>query len=285
MSVYRRKGKDGRETKVFYYDFIRDGRRFSGSTGETSRRKAELAEKRIREQCSARRDETSIDGAFKAFWDEKGQHYAEPATVFWRMEMLQDLLESILKSDGLPPNLAEVRTRHLVQYKQQRRAMPNRRKKLPEPATINREIQLLRTIMRHAIRIWEAEIALPAFGSVLMDEPEGVVVEVPAEVHAAIKAQLRPDFHDVLDFLILVGNRTGNVLQRGSRILSPEMVDLENRELTFWLKSKKPGGRRLVLPITEPMLVLLANNLGHHPDAVFTYIAKTTRAGRIRGQR
>lgn len=286
MSIYRRKDKSGQETsKVYYYDFVRHGRRFSGCTGETSKRKAALVEARIRANASMPRDETSIDGAFKIFWEEKGQYYEGEDTVWWRLSALQDNLEEILADENLPTNLQEIRTRHLVQYAERRRHQPTRRNKLPSASTINREIQLLRTIMRYAVNVWEKPLHLPSFAAALGEEPEGVVAETTLDEQAAIKRHLRDDYHDVLDFLILAGVRAGNAIMRKSRVLTADMVDLENREITIWLKSKKPGGRRLVLPITDPMLVILANNLGRHPDAVFTYVAKATRDGRIRGQR
>ncbi|WP_018181657.1 tyrosine-type recombinase/integrase [Kaistia granuli] len=50
-------------------------------------------------------------------------------------------------------------------------------------------------------------------------------------------------------------------------------------------KSKRPGGRAVRIPITRAMKILLANELGRHPDAVFTYEAARTEDDRIREQR
>lgn len=286
MSVFRKKNDQGKDrSPVYYYDFRFNGRRFSGSTGETTKRKAELAEKRIREDVKTPRDDTSIDGAFQRWWEEKGEKQARSDTIEWRLSLLQDNLEEILADEGKPLNLAHITTDHLAQYVTLRSKQPNRRKQLPSPSTINREIQLLRMVMRRALNVWEKDIRLPNFGDVLNEERDELVVEIGHDTYKAIQAGMRKDYHDVMDFLVLAGNRAGNVLVNQSRLLKPEDVDFENMEVAFHVKSKKPGGRRVVLPITEPMLVILANNIDNHPDAVFTFVAKKTWKGRIRGQR
>lgn len=288
MPVYRKKDAQGKDrSPEFYYDFQWRGRRFSGPTGETNRRKAELVEKRKRLEAKTPRDDTSIDGAFERWWEEKGQSQARSDTIFWRLSLLQDNLEEILASEGKPLTLSSITTNHLAQYVQARRMQPNRRKKLPSPSTINREIQVLRMVMRRAVDVWEKDFRLPRFGEVLNEEPEERVVEISEDTYAALQAKMREDFHDVMDFLVLAANRAGNVLVNQSRMLKPEDVDFDNREVTFYVKSKKPGGRRVVLPLTQPMLVILANNLNNHSDAVFTYVARRTDKdkGRIRGHR
>lgn len=288
MSVFRRKDKTGKEiSRVYYYDFQWNGTRFSGSTGETSKREALAHEKLQRERAKTPKDDTSIDGAFQRWWEEKGENLARSDTIFWRLSLLQDTLEGLLAQSGVPLNLSEVTTNHLAQYAQIRSRQPNRRKKLPSPTTINREIQLLRMVMRRAVLVWEKDFRLPNFGQVLNEEPEERVVEITEDIYDQLQAKMRSDFHDVMDFLLLASNRAGNVLVNQSRLLRPEDVDFDRREITFHVKSKKPGGRRVVIPITQPMLVILANNLSNHPDAVFTYVAKRTdkAKGRIRGQR
>jgi len=62
-------------------------------------------------------------------------------------------------------------------------------------------------------------------------------------------------------------------------------VDLKARVVRWRVKSRKPGGRLVELPLSTRMVAILANNLGHHPDAIFTYEAKATRDGRLRGHR
>jgi len=286
MAVYKRSGEKSKsKSSYYYYDFRWNGRRFSGCTYETSKSKAERVEQRVRERVKTPQDDTTIDGAFLRWWEEKGEQQSESSTIMWRLSLLQDNLEELLSQDRLPLHLSAVTTNHLAKYVRVRTRQPNRRNKLPSPATINREIQLLRSVMRYAVNVWGKQIALPSFGAVLQEEPEERIVEISQSEMTLLKQNMRGDYHDVLDFLVLAGNRAGNVLVNQSRLLKPQDVDFENFEVTFYIKSKKSGGRRLVLPLTEPMIVLLANNIGNHPDAVFTYIAQRTRGEKVRGKR
>lgn len=285
MSVFRRTEKNGKQSEFYSYDFVRGGRRFSGTTEFTTKREAKRYVDKLKADASKPQQYDSINDAFGAYWDEKAKHSSDANTIFWRMELLQDNISVILKAERLPADVGQIRTRHLTRYVELRRKQPNRRKELPAPGTINREMQLLRTIMRRVLNVWECDIRLPDFGSALLDEPDAIVREIPPLVLDEIKSVLRDDYHDALDFLVLAGNRAGNIMSRNSKVLAPDDVDLENRELTFFVKSRKPGGRRIVVPITTPMLVILSRNLGMHDDAVFTYVARASRNGRIRGQR
>lgn len=181
--------------------------------------------------------------------------------------------------------------RHLAEYSTRRRCEPNRRGTLPAPATINREIQVLRRIMRYAAEVWEAQIVLPKFGRVLAAEPDARSRGLPDVVVSALRAALREDFRDAFDWLVLVGARAGNALAtEAGRWLAPDDVDLAAGIVRWRVKSKKPGGREVELPLTEAMTVILANNLGHHPGAVFTYTARKTWEHRggvriVRGRR
>jgi len=128
---------------------------------------------------------------------------------------------------------------------------------------------------------------MPNWSAVLLEEPEEHVVDVPPTLQTAIENRMRPDFVPVLRFLIMVGQRTGSVLVSpdGHGPLRPEQVDFDARVITFVGKSKKPGGKRHRVPMSREVMLLVANEIGKHPDAVFTYVAQTTRNGMVRGQR
>ncbi|GAB5376053.1 MAG: hypothetical protein AcusKO_25150 [Acuticoccus sp.] len=58
-----------------------------------------------------------------------------------------------------------------------------------------------------------------------------------------------------------------------------------NGTVSWRVKSKQPGGRNFELPLTPAMVALLERNMGASDEAVFTYVAKKTSRGRIRGER
>ena len=90
--------------------------------------------------------------------------------------------------------------------------------------------------------------------------------------------------HDALpiliEFALMTGVRLGN-----ARMLTWSHIDYDTRKVSFRLKSKKPGGRHHVVPISKAMLALLAEQRGHHPIYVFTYECKRSRGKRRKGER
>lgn len=76
MSVYKRKGKD-----TYSYDFVIRGQRFSGDTGETTKRaaerfetaKREAAKLEVADQASLYGPTLTFDLAAHRWWEEVGQ--------------------------------------------------------------------------------------------------------------------------------------------------------------------------------------------------------------------
>jgi integrase len=287
VSVYRPRKKDGSfATPFWHYDFQRNGRRFHGSTGKTTERAAREIERLRISEADRGLDETTIDGAFARFWREVGQHDRDSDTTFERLERLQDDIGRILGGRGRPTAMAAIDEDVLARYVAGRRVATTRQGKPLKPATINREVQLLRRVMRRATRVWKAILDLPDWSTALLEEPEEHVVDVPPAVEAAILANLREDFRPVVRFLVMTGLRVGSVVAgAGYGPLRPDQVDFDTGLITVRMKSKKPEGRTLRLPITQAMKVLLANEIGRHPAAVFTYAARAARGGRRRAAR
>lgn len=281
MSVYKPKG-----SPFYHYDFQRGGHRFYGSTSTASRREAEAIERVEKAKAEAenhtrkRTDPTTIEAAFDRFWLEKGQHDAKSETTTQRMEKLQIGLTTLLQERNRRAILGEIDTEVIAAYVSRRRGTKSRAGRLLSNASVNRELQVLRRILRRAARVWRMPILLPAWEELFLPEADERVVDLSRDMEAKILAKLRPDFIPAAEFLIMSGLRAGNALP-----LHPSCVDFEQRLITVQQKSRKPGGKTHVIPITTRMMVLLANAIGHDENAVFTYVAKRERAGRVRGQR
>lgn len=289
MSVYKPK-----KSPFYHYDFQLAGRRFSGSTGTASKPKARAVEearrREARREIEAARaiDRTEINHVWARWWSEKGQHDKDAETTFYRMERLQDGLARALAERGRRPVVGAIDDEVIAEYVARRRGEPivRRRKdgsvtsRLRSAADVNREVQLLRRILRRAALVWKLPLTLPHWGDLLLAEADERIVTMGPEREEALLAAMRADFRPAARFLILSGLRRGNVLP-----LPPEAVDFEQDVIVLRMKSRKPGGRLHVLPITRAMKILLANELGRHPAAVFTYVAQATRGGRRRGER
>jgi integrase len=205
------------------------------------------------------------------------------------MEKLQDGLDEILRASNKFDALGSITENELAQYVAQRRLDKTPQGKIIAPATVNREIQLLRRIMRRAVVVWKHTLALPDWKTVLLSEPEEHVVNIGRDLEQKIIERMRPDFRPAMRFLVMSGLRAGSVLLprdgQGRGPLRPEHVDFDTGMIIVSSKSKRPGGKVMRIPITRAMKILLANELGNHADAVFTYEAARTEDGRIRGQR
>lgn len=280
MSVYKPKG-----SPYYHYDFQQSNRRFHGSTGCATRREAETVERLKRKEVAtlptpAHGDQMTIAQGWARFWEEKGQHDAKPDTTFARMEVLQDGVTTALKQAGRDARLTEIDADVIASFVARRRGVIGRNKKLLANASVNRELQILRRILRRAARVWKIPVHLPAWDELMLPEADERVVDISQATEGAILAQMRPDFRAAARWLILSGLRAGNALP-----FDPACIDFAMGIITVRQKSTRPGGKMHVLPITTPMAVLLGNEIGHLPNAVFTYVAQRTRAGRVRGQR
>ena len=104
--------------------------------------------------------------------------------------------------------------------------------------------------------------------------------ELRSGEEARLFQHLRQDMHPLVRFGLLSGVRWMNAAR-----LTWAQVDFENREIVFRTKSKRPGGEVHTLPITQAILVLLAEQRGNHPIYVFTYVCKRSRGQRRKGER
>jgi len=281
MSVYKPKS-----SPYFQYDFQRAGVRFHGSTGCTTRREAEAFERIEKKKAAEAKTEAtrpqqpSITVAWLRFWEEKGQYDAKSDTTFARMEVLQDGLSQELRDRSRPAAITEIDADAIASYIAKRRGVKGRNKKLLSNATINRELQILRRIMRRAQRVWKMPVHLPAWDELMLPERDERVIDLSRAVEQDIIGRMRPDFQSAAKWLILCGLRAGNALP-----FAPDQVDFAMGIITIMQKSRRPGGKRHILPITPAMEALLKGEMGKVPGAVFTYVARRTRDGRIRGQR
>jgi integrase len=156
-----------------------------------------------------------------------------------------------------------------------------RRRAAVSESSVNRETQLLKRVFRRADTIWKVDIGdMPIWKEHSLIEPEGRTRELTTEEEVKLFGTLRPDFRPLIEFALMTGVRLGN-----ARMLTWSHIDYDTRKVSFRLKSKKPGGRHHVVPISKAMLALLAEQRGHHPIYVFTYECKRSRGKRRKGER
>ncbi len=287
MSVYKRPGAE-----TWSFDFKLRGRRFSGSTGATTRREAERAESREREAARASLKEEraaasapmTFEVAASRYWTEVGQHHAGGGddNTLWSLDWLKQhvgpkrLLAEI--DDKLVAGIVAIRRGESVRSGQNRKKdTPAKPARLVSNATVNRSvIEPLRKILNRARRTWKERVPDIAWRDHVLREPRERVREMKDEEEARLFATLRADYQPIIRFAILTGLRLGEIWR-----LRWEDVDWGGRQITVHGK----GSKVATIPLAPDVRELLWPLRGHHPDAVFTYEVARSRDGRVRGER
>ena len=247
MSVYRPAGE-----RLYRYDFQLRSRRFYGPTGCATKKAAEAVERQIKAEARARLNQPSdtLDAIAGRWWDEKGRHRKDQKDVEYR-------LERILFALGPNKRAIELRQRDVAAYVATRRVQPIKGAVLTDritaPATINRELDVMRAAWRYAIKCgmdlpgidWSAErLAEP-------ETRERVATEAEED---AIFQHLRPDYAPFFAAILETGWRWG---MASSLRWSDDRGDVIQRE--------GKGGRMIRTPVTRFLRALIEEQLQGAP--------------------
>ena len=270
--------RPGRPT--LYCNFSVRGVRFRGSLETDDEEIAEQLAAEIRAEAlhgaSGKKAEIPLTKALARYWIEQGQ-YAATADDIARYG------RTLIAGLGAATPLSGIDTNALTAFVASRRV---RRARDPDTgamvlvdranASINREVEHLRTVMRRA-HDWGFAIGEPKWARILLDEPEHVQTVLSAEQEDRFFAELRTDFPPLVEFALTSGLRLENCIR-----LVWRQIDWDAKTITFRVKSRRPGRKLLVLPLTQTLAAILsteqARNRGAAPDdVVFTYICARNR--------
>ncbi|MDW9814979.1 tyrosine-type recombinase/integrase [Sinorhizobium meliloti] len=278
MSVYKRKGKD-----TYSYDFVVRGQRFSGDTGETTKRaaerfetaKREAAKLEVADQAALYGQTLTFDLAAHRWWEEVGQHHKNFETTLGVLDWLK-------RHIGAKTPLEKVTDSVVARLVAKRRGdyvKGNPKRGFVSPATVNRTCtQPLREIITRAKRVWKVAVADVDFGKHMLKEPQERVREASLGEESAILGQLERGYDAAVEFAFLSGCRRMEILG-----LEWPHVDFFSRRFTVTGK----GGKSRTLPMSDAIHALLWGEKDHHPVKVFTFEAKRTlkSTGKVRGKR
>jgi len=283
MSVYRPKG-----SPFYHFDFRFEGDRFHGSTRESERRKAEAVEAAERDKARtaarAARGATNslkLDDVADRYWLEVGQHHAGSGDTKSGLARLLEFfgphrLLSEIGDDDVAQLVAWRRSHRVT-----RRTKKPRAKDAPPPppisnATVNRSTtEVLKKLFTRA-KAWGVRFERePNWKLHWLPEPQERVRELVGDEAGRLEAATRDDYAAFFAFARASGLRLNECLLKWSEI------DWGARRI------RKPGkgGKLVTVPITRAIREILWPLQGHHPVHVFTYVAASTRPGRIRDQR
>ncbi len=260
MSVHRRAG-----SPWYWYDFTVQGHRFRGSCetddrelaeGIAAARRAEL----LRQAVTGQRPDLTLDAAFGRYWMEVARHQSSGYDT-------RKAAERLLARLGKGLLLRQLTDDRLADYVAWRRGQTARRRRRPvSNATVNRDIELLRRLLRRAQDLWKVAVEMPAWAKHLLPEADERNVTLGADKVEAFFAALRPDYHELFRAALSSGVRLGNLIR-----LHPDQVRWQEGFVVLKVKSRKPGGREVRVPIAGELAAVLQGTVGRHPEHVFTY--------------
>ncbi len=287
MSVYQKKG-----SPFWYYDFQVGGERFSGSTGKKDEGKAQEHADRLKKQ---RRAELDARNALLRVTGRTSVKKREPIKVGAAMDRYfnevvsgkpcevetETQLARLASHFGQETWLHDVDSDKVAAFATWRKGQTARRKKTKvTPATVNRDLELLRRVINRARKTWKRETGDDIdWREILLEEPEGRVRELAATEETSLTriiTTMRPELLPPFLFSIFTGLRQAAVVN-----LTWHQVDFSEAVVRVRLKSRKPGGRILSVPLSAPALALLTQQKGKHATAVFTYTCRKKRGDRL----
>jgi integrase len=265
MSIYQR-------GKIWHFDFAIKGKRFRGSTLTSDKTAAHRIVAKLRLEAAESihfpvTPEMSLAEALLKYSKEHSQFLPSAYTIDRQIEKLRAIGDNTL--------LSEITDATIATYVAKRRTDKARNKETATaPATVNREITMLRAILNHAATKWAVAVGKVRWTSHKLPERERVRY-LSADEEARLLGALRPDFQPLVRFCLATGARLASACA-----LTWADVDEATGSIVF--RVFKGGGTHLV-PITGEVRSILASERGNHPIYVFTYQAADDRPQGVKG--
>lgn len=248
MSVKRRKG-----SPHWWYDFTINSRRFRGSTKTDDHKTAEIIEAKLRsdillERFTDKKPQHTLDEAFGRYWLDHASRLPSAYNIEYQS---QNLLAGL----GKHTPLNAIADDDVATYVAHRRAEVS-------DSSVNRELTLFRSVLRMAANKWKWDVVALDWAIHWLNEPAHRKRYLKANEYERLMAELASHIKPMVTFSVMTGVRLANCVT-----LDWSQIDMQARQISFTVK----GGKFHFLPITEPLLVLLANQKPEESGPVFKY--------------
>lgn len=251
MSVFKRKG-----SPFYWYDFTISGNRFRGSTETDDLQAARAVEAKLRTDTILnkhlkRKPRMTLDIALGRFWTEHGQYRASA------FDAMQGYARNLLGHFDKNIYLDEIGDAEISSYKASCIGKVSN-------ATINRRLAYMRSVMNKARKEWGIDTGDLEINKHLLDEPEARTRWItPDEADQLIK-EAAPHLKPCIRFALLTGLRLNNITA-----LRWEQIKLQERVISFKVKSSLPGRKLHVIPISDALFSLLMEQKPRKDGFVF----------------
>lgn len=275
MSLYKRA-----DSETYSYDFQIGQRRFSGNTGARNKKDAEAIERQLKLKARTDIEAEKRTGngplllryAAGRYWDEVGQYHRDRKGTYYTFDLLVKYLGPAKRLD----EISDADVVGLIAWRRQH-TVNGRGKKTIANATVNRSVvEPLRKLFIRARTVWRYQFPRePIWKQYRLKEPPERVRELHAHEADALEAALRSDFEPWFRFASATGLRLAETLIKWEHVnWEAGMVRLSGKR-----------GLPVSTPITDEIAAILKPLIGHHPQAVFTYVCKRPKKGQRKGDR
>jgi integrase len=249
MSVYKPKG-----SPYYHYDFQKNGQRFFGSTRTANRAEALKFEKQERARAAtvsaaAPASRMTLDVALGEYWERHARHRKSANDMEIKLERLNERL-------GKNTTLSDLSNKDIADY------IAKRREEV-KPASVNREIVLLRAALFYVRDNLDAEIPKINWKTHMLPEPKGRTRVLTEKEETKLMAEIREDYRPLIDFCLLTGCQV-------SSARNLKWKDISGGTVRLYVKSKIEGDHH-DLPVTKDMKAIFDVVKNDHPEYVFTY--------------
>ena len=264
MSVYK-----SAKSKHWQFDYQFKGHRYYGSTGCASKRDAERYEAEHRRKVAlgeTAKPTLTVEQACDQWFAAVGEHTKSAATALYQLGYL-------IESLGGKTMMQDVTIRELDAHVARRRAKVGN-------ASVNREIALLRRVVRWADKRGY-DMPSITWADAILPEAAERVRELTADEEQRLFDALPENLRPLAEFSILSGQRKAEIIA-----MRWADVDLAGARATLWVK----GGKPHTIPLSPRMVAIIANQPKVCPQ-VFTYVCtrrapkRADRPGRVVGER
>jgi integrase len=252
-----------KSSSYYHYDFQFKGRRYNGSTGQKTKRKAEEYERAIRNKATLpnpQREEITISEAIMAYQSKVGSQPSWPTTSYILREFQKSVGQNTFVSDVTPIKIQK----HFLKRKDQRSV-----------ATINREIEVIQALWRYINKMRYNIGDMPDWASFKHRLPKQPIRELSFHDQDRLLEAVGDDLKDVIEFLLTSGWRR------------KEVIDLKWSDCDFAQRtaiSRLKGGDTVKRPLTDDLAAII-HRQPSGCESVFSYLCKKSNGARKRGER
>jgi integrase len=237
------------------------------ASGHRVRQSAETSDRKAAQELH---DRLKVELWRQAKLGDKPKYTWEDAALRWLNEQAHkaSIRDDAKKIEFLTPFFRHLPLTELTWDRMQ--AVVEGQKGDKAPATRNRYYQLLRSILRRAMREWNWIEAVPTIR--LHREPEGRVRYLTRQEIEVFLANLPEHLRVLTRFTFATGLRRANVLR-----LKWSQIDMARQVMTVAAREIK-SRKTLGIPLNATAMGILRGQMGTHPEYVFVYKGKPLNA-------